>query len=134
VPNYICGLEISSGGVPSLIVGTFTWPDTTGTISTQMVVIPPGDTLNRWDVNTCNISPGNNNQMCGVTITSTAGVVWNVGTTAAQATNANAAPYLVPLNYAQNAPSCAFRGFYGTYQSVPQNGQSISFIPGFLVE
>jgi len=133
VPNYIAGLEISSGGVPSLIVGTFAWPDTTGTITTQMVVIPSGDTLNRWDINTCNIAPGDN-QMCGVTITSTAGAVWVVGTTAAQATAANAAPYLVPLNYAQNAPSCAFRGFFGTYSSVTQNGQSISFIPGALVE
>jgi len=128
VPNYICGVEISSGGVPSLIVGTFTWPDTTGTITTQTVVIPPNDSLNRWDINTCNIAPGAN-QMCGVTITSTKGVVWNVGTTAAQASAAGASPYLVQLNYAQNAPSCAFRGFWGNYQTLTQNGVSISYLP-----
>jgi len=128
VPNYICGMEISAGGVPSLIVGTFAWPDTTGTITTQTIVIPPNDYLNRWDINTCNIAPGAN-QMCGVTITSFKGVVWVVGTTAAQATAANASPSLIQLNYLQNAPSCAFRGFWGNYQALTQNGISISYLP-----
>jgi len=135
VPNYISGMSIAVAGVTSVIVGppAFSWPDTTGTITTQTVVIPPNDYLNRWDIVTCNIAPGSN-QMCGVTITSSKGVVWNVGTTTAQATAANAAPYLVPLNYLQNAPSCAFRGIYGNYQTLTQNGHTISFIPGALVE
>jgi len=133
VPNYICGYQISANGVPSVIAAPFNWPGAAN-ISYQTIFLPPGDVVNRMDVVDCNPWPGYS-QMCGVTITTLRGVVLgSYGTTQQQAVAAGAFNQIVPLNYLQNAPSCLFRGFFGTQQMLNVGGHSIPYNPSSLRE
>jgi len=134
VPNYICGLQIAINGVPSKIMGTFAWPDTTGFITTQTLVIPSGDILNRFDIVECNIAAGAQAQMCGATFTSLKGTSWTYGTTQQQATAAGAFTQAVALNFAQNAAGCVFRGFKGDLYTVKNGAYSLSNVVSVLVE